>query len=65
MANEKLKAWQKENGVSDADIMLELGIASVNQYMNRIFGRTPWSPLERRTLARFTGISEDELFERG
>ena len=63
MANEKLKAWAKEKGISDADMMLELGLTSVNQYQNRMNGRTPFSPLERRTLVQLTGMSEDELFE--
>lgn len=65
MANEKLKAWQKKNGVSDADIMLELGIVSANQYSNRMTGRTPWSFLERKSLVNLTGMTEEELFERG
>lgn len=65
MANEKLRAWQKENGVSDAEIMLALGLTSVNQFLNRMNGRTDFSPLEQRTLAEYTGISIDELFKRG
>lgn len=64
MANEKLKAWQDANGVSDADIMLELGITSIYQYSNRMNGRTPWSYLERKSLVNITGIPEEELFER-
>ena len=65
MANEKLKAWQKANGVSDAEVMLAVGLTSVNQYQNRMNGRTAFSPLERRALAEFTGLSEAELFEGG
>ena len=65
MANEKLRSWMKEHNVSDTEIMFELGLTSANQFQNRMCGRTPFSPLERRSLSAFTGLSEAELFERG
>ena len=65
MANEKLKRWQKENDITDAEIMFVLGLRTANQLRNRMTGQTAWSPLERKTLANFAGMSEDELFERG
>lgn len=65
MANEKLKKWQRENDISDAEVMAVLGLRTVNQFKNRMTGQTNWSPLEKKTLATFAGMSEDELFERG
>lgn len=61
----KVKEWIKENGVSDADIMIALGLTSINQYRNRMNGTTPLTPLERKALAEFTGIPEEELYEKG
>ena len=65
MANEKLKRWQKENDITDAEIMAVLGLRTVNQFKNRMTGQTAWTPLEKKTLADFAGMSVDELFERG
>ena len=65
MANEKLKEWQKKNDISDAEVMAVLGLRTVNQFKNRMTGQTAWSPLERKTLSTFAGMSENELFERG
>ncbi len=65
MANEKLKRWQKENDITDAEIMAVLGLRTVNQFKNRMTGQTNWTPLEKKTLADFAGMSVDELFERG
>ena len=65
MANEKLKEWQKKNDITDAEVMAVLGLRTVNQFKNRMTGQTNWTRLERKTLATFAGMSEDELFERG
>ena len=61
MAQERLKAWARDHDVSDADIMLVLGLTSINQFRNRMNGITPLSPLERRALVEYTGLAEEDL----
>ena len=63
MAQEKLKTWVREHEKSDADMMYVLGLTSINQYRNRMAGITPFSVLERRALAEYTGLTDDDLKE--
>lgn len=61
MKQEKLRKWIKENNVSDAEVMMVLGLKSINQYRNRIMGVTPLKPLEIKALVEYTGLTAEEL----
>ena len=61
MKQEKLRKWSKENNVSDAEVMMVLGLKSINQYRNRIMGVTPLKPLEIKALVEYTGLTAEEL----
>lgn len=65
MANRTIKAWQEAHNVSDGEIMMVLGLKSAEQFRNRMSGRTKWTALERKTLADYACMTEEELFERG
>lgn len=62
MANDKLRKWMKENGKTVRDIMNVLRLDSVYKMSNRLNGITEFSPLEKKTLAEYAGLKEDELF---
>lgn len=63
MSFKRLKDWQKESGTDDALCMKILGLTTIEQFRNRMIGRTKFTKLERITLAGFAGIDENELFK--
>lgn len=61
---DNLKMTLHESGYTDADIMAKLCL-NAEQYKNRIYGKTKWNDLQKKTVSEWLGKSEEWLFERG
>ena len=61
LRQEKLREWIKAHDVSDAEIMMVLGLKSINQFQHRMRGVTPFTPLEKKVLSEYTGLPVEDF----